>query len=110
MSLTRISVLDFIAKNDMTGVDFVFVVCDEFDYTDYMVYVKESEYDEKYRYYNDRNKMSSIMDIFDLRKPKQSIIAPKYEPSQTGIQFSSVRSNNSYNLRQLPRVDYSKMF
>ena len=47
--------------------DYMFVVCDTFDYEDYPVYVSKEEFKEKYERYNNRD-MQKIMEIYDLHK------------------------------------------
>ena len=53
-------------------VAYVLMVCDTFDYSDYCVVVYEDEdINEKLRYYNDHQKMSSVMEVYDLKKDIQ---------------------------------------
>lgn len=49
------------------GATHILVVCDEFDGSYYVVYVMpEDNFNEKYRKYQDYNKMSSVMEVIKI--------------------------------------------
>lgn len=50
-------------------VAYVLIVCDTFDYSDYHVCVYDDEdIHERVNYYNDYQKMSQVMEIYDMKK------------------------------------------
>lgn len=51
--------------------DFMIVVCDTYDWTDYPSYCNKNEFDLKYQQYNGQN-MQKIMEVYDLSLDKDS--------------------------------------
>ena len=51
--------------------DFMIVVCDTYDWTDYPSYCKKDEFDLKYKQYSDQN-MQQVMEVYDLSLDKDS--------------------------------------
>lgn len=45
--------------------DYMIVVCDTYDYTDYPVYVDAGEFEEKYKEYKEAS-MQRIMEVYNL--------------------------------------------
>ena len=69
MAATYNQVQGWISGAKLEKAKYLIVVCDEFDYTDYPVYVMdENEIEEKTKYYNDRSKMRHIMEIIKIDK------------------------------------------
>lgn len=52
--------------------DFMIVVCDQFDWTDYPAYCTRNGFDWKYNQYKDGQNMQKIMEVYDLSLDKDS--------------------------------------
>jgi len=52
------------------GADYMFVVCDTFDYEDYPIYCSTKEFDKQHKQHNNNN-MQRIMEIYDLKADKE---------------------------------------
>ena len=53
--------------------DFMIVVCDTYDWTDYPVFCTTEEFDEKHAEFDGKN-MQKIMEVYDLSVDKESQI------------------------------------
>ncbi len=59
-------ICNWLARGIEENFQFMFVVCDTFDYEDYPVYAKDAEhFDKEFDHYNGKN-MQKIMEIYNL--------------------------------------------
>lgn len=67
MGTSKFMIELWLKREKAAEADYMFVVCDTFDYEDYPVYVSKEEFKENYERYNNRD-MQKIMEIYDLHK------------------------------------------
>lgn len=66
---TRSDIRNWLNGAKKEGATHMLVVCDTFSYEDYTVNVlKDEKVKEKFDYYNDYEKMSKVIEVYDLSK------------------------------------------
>ena len=67
MSISKSMIRTWLKREKAAEADYMFIVCDTFDYENYPVYVSKEKFKENYDRYNGRNKQK-IIEIYDLHK------------------------------------------
>lgn len=64
---TREQIMEWFTAGMQQGYEFMLVVCDEFDWSDYPVYCNSPEFPKKYVEHHNRDTMSKVMESYDLK-------------------------------------------
>jgi len=70
MAANRNDISVWFDKGKKTSSDFLIIVCDTFDYTDYPVFTTAEYFYEVYNKFNGQN-MQKVMEVYDLSMDKE---------------------------------------
>lgn len=70
MAITKEEISNYFDQGVKNKYDYLFIVCDTFDYEDFPVYVKKDDYQKEFDRIRNAE-MTSITEVYDLSKDKQ---------------------------------------
>lgn len=76
MIATRAILIEWFDEGVELGAKWMIVACDTFSHEDYPAYIKDqSKFNKEFKRLNDVNKMSRVMEVYDLKKPRDAQIS-----------------------------------